>query len=86
MLPGFTGDLSYGISIDRTRHEHRDEADAMEVDEGDGVADEIIPAGTTGLDLNVEEGGDDEDGIEEELAEEELLMEKFSVLALTLDQ
>jgi len=84
MLPGFTGNLLYGISIDRSMHEQ--EADAMEVDEGDGGVDETVPADSLGFNLNGEVDGVDEDDIEEELAEEELLMEKFSVLTLTLDQ
>jgi len=65
---------------------HEEEADAMEVDEEEGGADEAIPVDSLGFNLNGEVDSIDEDGIEEELAEEELLMEKFSVLTLTLDQ
>ena len=77
-LPGFTGDLSYGFSIDRTRHEVSE--DNMDVDGCDDMA--FLGSDVDGGD----DGADEGDGVDEDQEDEDLLIEKFNDLALTMDE
>ena len=78
--PGFNGSINPGISVDRSLHE---DEERMEVDEvvADGVESALrstmLPEG-----LSNDGGSEDE---EDEQEDEDLLVEKFNVLALTID-
>jgi len=77
-LPGFTGNLSYRFSIDRTLHQVSE--NDMEVDGGE--AEEAFLGSDVG---GGDDGADEEDGIDEDQENEDLI-EKFNVLAVTMDE
>ena len=83
--PGFNGTLNPGISVDPSLHEGEEER--MDVDEvvPDGVESALMsampPEGPSIL------GGVEDEEVEQEVEQhdEDLLVEKFNVLALTVD-
>jgi hypothetical protein len=80
--PGFSGSITPGISVDRSLHEV--EEDRMEVDEvvPDGVGSALRSAMPPGP--SNDSGSEDEEyGQEDE--DEDLFVEKYNVLALTVD-
>ena len=77
-LPGFTGNLSYRFSIDRTLHQVSE--NDMEVDGGE--AEEAFLGSDVG---GGDDGADEEDGIDEDQENEDLI-EKFNVLSVTMDE
>lgn len=81
-LPGFTGNLSYGVSINRALHEVS--GNDMDVDGCDDVAAEEAFLGS---DVGgYADGADEGDGADEDQEDEDLLIEKFNVLAVTMDE
>lgn len=84
-LPGFTGNLSYGVSIDRTLHEGSE--NDMDVD-GDDVAvgGASLPLGVANGNEGLDATGQEEDDVDEDQEDEDHLTEKFNVLAVTMDE
>jgi hypothetical protein len=78
---GFNGSIIPGISIDRSLHEGEEER--MEVDEVE--ADSVGSALGSAMPPDGPSDGGSEDEQEDEQEDEELLVEKFNVLALTVD-
>lgn len=83
-LPGFTGDLSYGVSIDRTLHEGS--GDDMDVDDGVAVGAASVALGVADGDEGLDPTGEEEDDVDHDQDDEDRLAERFNVLALTLDE
>jgi len=84
-LPGFTGNLSYGVSIDRTLHEGP--GDGMDVDiDGVAVGAASVALGVADGDEGLDATGQEEDDVDHDQEDEDLLAEKFNVLAVTMDE
>ena len=77
--PGFNGNINPGISIDQSLHEGEEEMDVDEV-----VADGVGSVLKSAMPPEGSNDGGSEDE-EDEQEDEDLLVEKFNVLALTVD-
>ena len=83
--PRFNGSINPGISIDRSLHQGEEERDSKRMEVDEVVADGVRSALRSAMppeDPSNDGGSKDED---DEQEDEDLLVEKFNVLALTVD-